>query len=105
MTEYTMSMTPEFTQRLIENLKHPRVQIIHHRDPDSECGLEVFIDGHRLIGQVEIEDIDPGRGYEADDIQERRDEALTNAAKADATDFDRAVAAALVEARFERFAL
>ena len=39
----------------------PRISVVHTRDPDSECSLEVFLDGNRV--QADVEDIDPGRGY------------------------------------------
>lgn len=81
----------------------PKVQIIHSRDPDSECDLTVFVNGVKV--NFTEEDIDPGRGYDEESIQERRDEAEARASRPDATEFDKAVAAALDAARFERFAL
>lgn len=84
----------------------PTIQIIHDRDPDSECGLQVFIDGKRVHhDDVEIEDIDPGRGYDEDYIEERRQEALNAANAPGATEFAIAVAEAVTGARFEKFAL
>lgn len=38
-----------------------RVEILHVRDPDSECGLSVWIDGAPV--EFALEDIDPGRGH------------------------------------------
>lgn len=40
----------------------PKVEIIHGRDPDSECGIDVYVDGVRVT-QFYLEDIDPGRGH------------------------------------------
>lgn len=82
-----------------------KVQILHHRDPDSDCAIEVFIDGARFTGKVEVEDIDPGRGYDADSIAERRSSATAKTWEPDATEFDYAVADALTDARFESFSL
>lgn len=56
----------------IEEVKPPLVQLIHGRDPDSECGITVFIDDVQIpFDQVETEDIDPGRGYLRADWDER----------------------------------
>lgn len=81
------------------------IQIVHSRDPDSECGITVYVGGRVYPHYVEIEDIDPGRGYDDEYIQERRDEALAAANAPGATAFTIAVAEAVTGARFERFAL
>lgn len=83
----------------------PRVQLVHERDPDYECGIVVFLDGQRLMGDVTIEDIDPGRGYDKKRIAERRQEAREAAEAPDATDYDLWVAQALEEAPFDKWAL
>lgn len=54
-----------------------KVQILHSRDPDSACDIVVYVDGV-LATDVEVEDIDPGRGYSAADWQERIDSTDTN---------------------------
>jgi hypothetical protein len=68
-----------------------RVQILHGRDPDSDCGITVFVNGKRIPDQdVSIEDIDPGRGYEPEDWEERLEES-----RADTTEFGQLVTATL----------
>lgn len=47
----------------------PKVEIVHGRDPDSECGLTVFLNGESV--KFTEEDIDPGRGYTREDWDER----------------------------------
>lgn len=79
------------------------IQIVHSRDPDWECSIEVFIDGQRFTGTVAVEDIDPGRGWAKEDYEARRREAQDKATQPGATDFDRSVAENLAEARFEKF--
>lgn len=81
-----------------------KVQILHHRDPDYDCSIDVYIDGVRVT-DVEIEDIDPGRGYDEDEIADRRENALKRANTPGSTAYDADVAAALNDARFERFGL
>ena len=81
------------------------IQILHTRDPDSECGVTVYLDGARFTGTVEVEDIDPGRGYDDESIQEAREHAQTKAGAPGATEFSVAVAEAHAEARYERFSL
>lgn len=55
-----------------------KVQIIHSRDPDSECYIEVYLNGVKLSpADVVIEDIDPGRGHTwEDNWKDRLDEAM-----------------------------
>lgn len=82
----------------------PVVQIIHSRDPDGECGIEVYVNGER-VKDVTVEDIDPGRGYDREAIAERRADAVEAAEAPDATPYAIAVAEALNEAPFEKWAL
>lgn len=56
----------------------PKVQILHGRDPDSECDIQVYLNG-RLVHDVEVEDIDPGRGYDRSTWNERITEAAVAA--------------------------
>jgi hypothetical protein len=79
-----------------------KIQIIHQRDPDSECSITVYIDGVRR-DDVEVEDVDPGAGYEPEDYEPRRTEAAQTASVPDATQYDRDLAEALANARFEKF--
>lgn len=39
----------------------PKVEVLHVRDPDSSCGVTVWIDGVEV--SFDEESIDPGRGY------------------------------------------
>lgn len=67
-----------------------RIDIIHFRDPDSECDHQVYLNGVRLgRDQVGVEDIDPGRGYEREDYESRLEAAQEAVARPDATDYDR----------------
>jgi hypothetical protein len=81
-----------------------KIQIIHSRDPDSECSITVYIDGVRR-DDVEVEDIDPGAGYEPEDYEPRRAETAQAASTPDATQYDRDLAQTLMDARFEKFGL
>ena len=57
-----------------------RLEILHHRDPDSSCEHVIFLNGVRLDwSQVDLEDVDPGAGYEKADWKER----IKDAKKAD----------------------
>lgn len=100
MTEHQMTITPEALSAL--GAVQPLIQVIHSRDPDSECGITVYINGVRQH-KVEVEDIDPGRGYNKEDYEERRADAYDAAVKSTATEYDRDVLEALADARFERF--
>lgn len=40
----------------------PKVEVFHDRDPDSACGITVFIDG-KPVEHTEFS-VDPGAGYE-----------------------------------------
>lgn len=79
-----------------------KIQIIHSRDPDSECFHRIFVDDVELKHwagtlpdgvTVEIEDLDPGRGYDDADWDERTADAD------DGTAFGAALAADLAELR------
>lgn len=50
--------------------RQPRVEIVHGRDPDSSCEITVYVDGKPATDVTE-EDIDPGRGWERSDWDER----------------------------------
>lgn len=64
-----------------------KVQILHGRDPDSECELTVFVDGQRVPNtEVYVEDIDPGRGYEDGVWKERIEDS-----RSDTTEFGQLV--------------
>lgn len=67
-----------------------RVEILHVRDPDSECGVTVWLDG--VPADYIYQDIDPGRGYSRSEWDER-----IAAARAD-MDTSEAFSAAVVEA-------
>lgn len=70
--------------------KRPRVQVLHQRDPDYECGIRVFLDGVELT-HPQVEDMDPGRGYEKEDYERDLESARAAAGREEATDFDRAL--------------
>jgi hypothetical protein len=40
----------------------PKVEVFHDRDPDSACGITVYIDG-KPVEHTEFS-VDPGAGYE-----------------------------------------
>lgn len=46
----------------------PKVEVFHDRDPDSACGITVYIDG-KLVEHTEYS-IDPGAGHEFRDYAE-----------------------------------
>lgn len=70
-------------------LGEPRLNVLHTRDPDSECVVQVFIADTPVKPYIE-EDVDPGRGAEREDWDERLAEFAT-----DHTNFGRAVWEAL----------
>ncbi len=73
-----------------------KVQLLHGRDPDSSCEIDVFLNGQALdYSRVTEESVDPGAGYDMESVEERISEAKEAAEKPDATDFDRAVAETL----------
>lgn len=45
------------------------IEILHMRDPDGGCDLYVYVDGV-LRSDVVVEDVDPGRGWDAEDWDE-----------------------------------
>lgn len=48
-----------------------KIDILHVRDPDSACDVRVFLDGEEQNWQeVDVVDIDPGRGYTLEDWEE-----------------------------------
>lgn len=47
-----------------------RIEIVHSRDPDSACGISVYVDGKPVDGYEY--DIDPGAGHEFRDWIESR---------------------------------
>lgn len=70
----------------------PKVQILHQRDPDSECYLTVWIDGKQVAITDEC-DIDPGHGYDAADWWES-----TRVYATQRDEFETAAYAAMIEA-------
>ncbi len=42
------------------------IEIVHQRDPDSECGFTVYVDG-RKVSDAAIYSVDAGQGYEFSD--------------------------------------
>ncbi len=83
----------------------PRIQVLSVRHPDYSTVTRVFLDG-KEIEDYEIDNIDPGAGYEAEDYRERLDDAKEAAAGEDATDYDRAYLKALEDMRdqFRKYA-
>jgi hypothetical protein len=79
----------------------PLMQILHYRDPDSDCSLRVWIDGIEVT-EFTVEDIDPGRGYEYESYQE-----MVADAKNPKDAFGEAIESVLTEGRrtFERYGL
>lgn len=70
-----------------------KIQILHGRDPDSDCGITVFVDGKRVPDtDVFVEDVDPGRGYEDDYWAERIEES-----RSDTTEYGQLVTQTLEE--------
>lgn len=76
---------------LLQNPAPPTIQVLHGRDPDSECDVRVWLDDTEATG-FEVEDIDPGRGYNREDWDDR-----IASAKADASSFGRARLAMLLD--------
>jgi hypothetical protein len=49
-----------------------KIEILHTRDPDYECGITLWIDGVQIKdADIHQEDVDPGRGYMRSDWDER----------------------------------
>lgn len=74
----------------------PKVQVIHSRDPDSECGVSVFVNDVRA--DAGVEDIDPGRGYSRADWAERVADF-----EGDTSAFGQAAQQALIEAADSKY--
>jgi hypothetical protein len=68
----------------------PRVQILHTRDPDSECEFEVWLDGVKT-DSYGVDDLDPGRGWTREDWDQRVEEA-----REDTSEFGQRVLAELL---------
>lgn len=49
-----------------------KIEILHGRDPDSSCDMDVYVDGVR-VEHVTVESIDPGAGYEVEMWDEHTD--------------------------------
>lgn len=62
--------TDEYASRVLDALPLLKIELLHMRDPDSDCTNELFIEGAPMLSFVE-EDIDPGKGYEASDWADR----------------------------------
>lgn len=45
------------------------IEILHWRDPDSSCDIQVWIDGVEIRDLV-VENVDPGAGWEREDWDE-----------------------------------
>ena len=54
-----------------------RIDIVHQRDPDSECGIEVYVDGQPV--DVNLWGFDPGAGYEMAEFDAMRDADIASA--------------------------
>ena len=48
------------------------IEILHVRDPDGNCTVEVWVDGEPTDDFM-MADVDPGRGYERRDWEETKD--------------------------------
>jgi hypothetical protein len=47
------------------------IEIMHWRDPDGACTVEVWVDGVKEDdANVEVADVDPGRGWTREDWDE-----------------------------------
>lgn len=55
----------------------PQIEVLHVREPDEGCNVRVWVDGAETSAY--IEDIDPGRGWQASEWDENRDSTLGNA--------------------------
>ena len=53
-----------------------RIDIIHQRDPDCSCDIEVWVDGKRMTASVHEWSFDPGAGYEMDEFEETKRERV-----------------------------
>lgn len=80
-------------------LDHTTVEVLHQRDPDEGCDITVWVNG--IKHDAEIDDIDPGRGYDVDDWDEQTDELRARPGLSDA--FRSAAVAARVDARSSKY--
>lgn len=49
----------------------PKIEILHERDPDSDCSIRVWVDGVEVdASNLYVDDVDPGRGYSRADWNE-----------------------------------
>jgi hypothetical protein len=82
-----------------------RIDILSSTHPDMGTETSIYIDGERVT-DVNVVNIDPGAGYDIEDIEQRLKDAQEQAAKPDATDFDKDVAEALkdYDEQFRKFA-
>lgn len=76
----TMAVVCERCQTVLTHLrKMPvseelmKIELLHMRDPDSECSNQLYIDGKEIMSFVE-ESIDPGAGWTAAEWEERAKE-------------------------------
>lgn len=60
--EQGVTLTPD-------NRTTHRTEVLHVRDSDGGCDIEVWTDGQRQT-PVQVEDVDPGRGYTRRDWDE-----------------------------------
>ena len=56
----------------------PIIEVLHERDPDSECSVRVFVNGVETTSFMV--DVDPGRGHLLSDWRESKEYAVENAA-------------------------
>lgn len=80
----------------------PKIQLLHGRDPDSACDIQVYVEG-KLVTSVEVEDVDPGRGYRRADWDARVKEAVAEAEAAPDNEFLQHRAGWLQEASDSQF--
>lgn len=60
----TRQMNLDVDRALAIELPDSAIRVLHDRDPDGMCAIEVFAAGKRV--DAEVEDVDPGRGYQWD---------------------------------------
>lgn len=64
------------------DVPEPRIEILHERDPDSECSTRLFLNGSEVTEGIESVDVDPGRGHTIDDWLESKAFAMEGASEA-----------------------
>jgi hypothetical protein len=74
----------------------PVIDILTSTHPDEGTTTTVYVDG-KLVQPDGYDKVDPGAGYSLTDYRERLLDAQEQAAKPDATEFDKALADTLVE--------